>query len=133
MDGTLTAYGLGGEVLLSCGGPASKMCFLSPQGKLWYFRNHGPGLVRFVLVGVDAVDMPTIHEEIGQVVAIDGKKVTLALGDLQNSELAAPRSELTVLVAEEITAKVGDDVVTVRHDKKTGTTRTLIGLTTRWQ
>ncbi|HUN68509.1 MAG TPA: hypothetical protein VMU46_06915 [Burkholderiales bacterium] len=132
MEGTLTAYGLGGQVLLTCG-PGPKVCFHSPQDRMWFFRNNGSSPVRFLLIGIDSVTRPTIHEEIGQVVNVSGNRITLALGDLRTSDLAVPRRELIVTIGSPLTVTVGDNVVTVRHDDKNHTAEGVLKLAQRWQ
>jgi len=132
MEGTLVAYGLSGEKLMTCG-PAPKVCFHSPGDKLWFFRNEGAAPVRFLLIGIDAVTRPTIHEEVGQVVSVSGNRVTLAAGNVLTSALAQPRREFTFTLATPPDVSPGDYVVTVRHDDKNHTAERLLKLARRWQ
>ncbi|MCE7530194.1 hypothetical protein [Polynucleobacter sp. IMCC 29146] len=133
MQGTLTAYGLGGRLLNTCG-PAPKVCFFNPNEEMWYFRNNGQTPMRFMLISIDALDKLTIHEEVGQVSAIKNRQVTLMAGDLMSGRLAAPEREVIVNVVDLPTnLAVGDRVVTVRHDAKNHKARTLVKLQTEWQ
>jgi len=133
MEGSLTAYGLGGKALATCG-PAPKLCFFSPSEELWHFRNNGEVPMRFLLISIDSPDKPTIHEEVGQITNIAGQQVTFAAGDLRGTGLAVPAREVSVSVAElPAGIAVGDRVVTVRHDEKNRRTRSLVKLQTAWQ
>lgn len=130
LDGTLAVEGLDGQTLLTCG-PAPKLCLSSH--KLWFIRNPGQGALKFVIIGVDAVESPTIHEEVGQVARISGDRVTLAVGDVLTSDLAVPRREITITVGALGPIAVGDDVVTVRHNEKDHKADSLVKLARRWQ
>ncbi|MCX7142681.1 MAG: hypothetical protein NT123_16755 [Proteobacteria bacterium] len=132
MEGTLTAYGLGGKVLASCA-PAPKLCFFSPGEEMWFFRNTGSVPMRFLLISVDSLDKPTVHEAVGQVMRISGKQVTLAAGDVRTAELASPARELRIDVAAFDGIGVGDYVATVRHEEKQRRARGLVKLPGRWQ
>ena len=132
MEGTLTAYGMGGKVLASCA-PAPKLCFFSPGEEMWFFRNTGSIPMRFLLISVDSLDKPTVHEEVGQVSRISGKQVTLAVGDVRTSNLAVPARELSIEVTAFDGIGVGDYVVTVRHEEKKHRARGLGKLSGRWQ
>lgn len=133
LDGTMTVEGLGGQTLMTCG-PAPKLCF-SPHKPLdlFFFRNAGQGPLKFVVVGMDPVKTPTNHETVGQVTAISGGRVTLAVGDLRSSDLAVPRREVTITVSAPGSVAVGDDVVTIRHNEKDHTAERLIKLAQRWR
>lgn len=132
LEGTIAVEGLGGQTFMTCG-PAPKLC-LSPYRDFWFFRNAGQGSLKFVVVGIDPVKTPTNHEMVGQVTAISGERVTLAVGDHRNSELATPRREVTITVGS-ISAPiaVGDDVVTVGHNEKVHKAERLLKLSRRWQ
>ena len=133
MEGTLTAYGLGGKTLATCG-PAPKLCFFSPREELWHFRNTGEVPMRFLLISIDSPDKPTVHEEAGQITNIAGQQVTFAAGDLRGTGLAVPAREVSVSVAElPAGIAVGDRVVTVRHDEKNRRARSLVKLQAAWQ
>lgn len=131
LDGTLAVEGLAGQTLLTCG-PGPKLCF-NPAKGMWFNRNAGQGLVRFVIIGIDAVEHPTIHEMVGQVTAISGEQVTLAVGDVRTSELAVPRREVKITVSTLDAIAVGDNVVTVRHDEKAHRAEGLVRLAQRWR
>ena len=132
MQGTLTAYGLGGKVLASCA-PAPKLCFFSPGEEMWFFRNTGSVPMRFLLISVDSLDKPTVHEEVGQVTRIAGKQVTLAVGDVRTADLASSAREIRIDVAAFDAIGVGDYVVTVRHEEEQHRARSLVKLPGRWQ
>ena len=131
VEGAMAVEGASGQIFLTCG-PAPKLCLSSHKG-LFFFHNVGTGPLKFVVIGIDPVEMPTNHEDVGQVTAISGKQVTLALGDLRTSELAIPRKEITITVTEPGAIAVGDDVVTIGHNEKDRTARNLIKLSRRWQ
>jgi len=132
LEGSMTVEGLGGQTFMTCG-PAPKLCF-SPYKDLWFFRNAGQGPLKFVVVGMDPVKAPTNHETVGQVTAISGERVTLAVGDHRTSGLATPRREVTITVGSVPAAlAVGDDVVTVRHNEKDHKAEGLLKLSRRWQ
>lgn len=132
MEGTLTAYGLGGKVLASCT-PAPKLCFFSPGEEMWFFRNTAAIPMRFLLISVDSLDKPTVHEEVGQVTRLAGKQVTLAAGDIRTGNLAVPPREISIEVAGADGFGVGDYVVTVRYEEKQHRARALVKLMGRWQ
>jgi len=132
MDGTLTAYGLGGKVLTSCA-PAPKLCFFSPGEEMWFFRNTGSIPMRFLLISVDSLDKPTVHEEVGQVTRVAGKQVTLAVGDVRTGNLAVPPREISIEIGAADDIGVGDYVVTVRHEERQHRARALVKLRGRWQ
>lgn len=131
VEGTMTVEGTSGQTFLTCG-PAPKLCLSSHKG-LFFFHNVGKGPLKFVVVGIDPVETPTNHEDVGQVTAISGKRVTLALGDVRKSELAVPRQEITITVTDLGAIAVGDDVVTVSHNEKDHTAQSLVKLSQRWQ
>lgn len=131
VEGTIAVDGLGGQTYATCG-PAPKLC-LTPNKSPWFFRNAGPGPLKFVVIGIDSVDQPTIHEEVGTVSAIVGNRVTLAIGDLRSKDLANPQREMTITVAKVGSIAVGDDVLTVRWNKKGDTADSLVKLSKRWQ
>jgi hypothetical protein len=131
VEGTMAVEGTSGQTFLTCG-PAPKLCLSSHKG-LFFFHNVGKGPLKFVVVGIDPVEMPTNHEDVGQVAAISGNRVTLALGNVRTSELSVPRKEITIIVTDPGTIAVGDDVVTVGHSEKDQTARSLLKLSQRWQ
>ena len=131
VEGTIAVDGLGGQPYATCG-PAPKLC-LTPNKSPWFFRNAGPGPLKFVLIGIDAVDQPTIHEEVGTVSAIAGNQVTLVTGDFRKGDLATPRREVTLTVATVGSIAVGDDVLTIRLNEKSHTAESLVKLSRRWQ
>lgn len=131
LDGTMTVEGLSGQTLMTCG-PAPKLCF-SPHKDLFFFRNAGQGPLRFVVIGIDPAEKLTNHEHVGHVTEMSGKRVTLAVGDLRTSELAVPRQEITITVAELASIAVGDNVVTIRHNEKDHTAQSLAKLSQRWR
>mgnify|MGYP001586690101 FL=1 len=131
VEGTMNVEGLGGQIYLSCG-PAPKLC-LTPNKSPFFFYNPGPGPLKFVVIGIDAVNRPTIHEEVGTVAAIVGNQVTLAIGNLRSGDLVAPRREITLTVATIGSIAVGDDVLTTRLNKKSNTAENLVKLAKRWQ
>jgi hypothetical protein len=130
LDGTMSIEGLGPQTLQTCG-PAPKLCF-SPH-TMWFIRNAGPGPLKFVIIGIDAADKPTIHEEVGQVTGISGDRVTIAVGDLRTSDLVVPRREVTMTVRAPVSFAVGDDVVTVRYEQKGQRAEALVKLSQRWR
>ena len=131
VEGTIAVLGLGGQTYASCG-PGPNLC-LTPNKSPFFFQNVGAGPLKFVVVGIDPVDRPTIHEEVGNVTAIAGNRVTLAIGDHRGTELANPRREMTLTVATIGSVAVGDDVVTHRINKKSNTAEGLVKLSKRWQ
>ena len=131
LDGSLSVEGLAGQTLMTCG-PAPKLC-LSPHKDLFFFRNAGQGPLKFAVIGIDPVGKPTNHEHIGQVTEISGNRVTLAVGDVRTSELAAPRQEITITVSAPGSIAVGDNVVTIRHSEKDHTAENLAKLSQRWR
>ena len=131
LDGIMTVEGVSEQTLMTCG-PAPKLC-LSPHKELFFFRNAGPGPLRFVVIGIDPVEKLTNHEHVGQVTEISGKRVTFAVGDLRTSELAVPRQAITITVTELAAIAVGDNVVTIRHNEKDNTAQTLVKLSQRWR
>src|SRR3990170_6642449 len=131
LDGTMTVEGISGQTLMICG-PAPKLC-LSPHKELFFFRNAGPGPLKFVVIGMDPVERLTNHEHVGQVTEVSGKRVTLAVGDLRTSELAVPRQEITIAVSDLASIAVGDNVVTIRHNEKDHTAERLVKLSQRWR
>ena len=131
LEGSMTVEGVGGRTLMTCG-VAPKLCF-SPHKDLFFFRNSGPGPLKFVVIGIDPADRPTNHEVVGQVTGISGNRVTLVAGDLRTSDLAVPRRELTITVKSSGSIAVGDDVVTIRHKEKDHTAEGLAKLVRRWQ
>jgi hypothetical protein len=131
VEGTIAVDGLGGETYATCG-PAPKLC-LTPNKSPFFFRNAGAGPLKFVVIGIDAVDHPTIHEEVGTVSAITGNRVSLVIGDFRKGDLATPRREVTLTVATVGSIAVGDDVMTVRLNEKTHASESLIKLSKRWQ
>jgi len=130
LDGTMTVEGISGP-LMTCG-PAPKLC-LSPHKELFFFRNAGPGPLKFVVIGMDPVEKLTNHEHVGQVTEISGKRVTLAVGDHRTSELAVPRQEITITVSDLGPIAVGDNVVTIRHNEKDHSAQTFVKLSQRWR
>lgn len=132
LDGTLAAEGLAGKTLMNCG-PGPRLCFFNAQKDLWFFRNAGQGPLKFVVIGIDPAERPTIHEEVGQVTGISGNRVTLAVGDVRTSDLAVPRKETTIAVSSPGAIAVGDNVVTLRHNEKEHKAESLVKLTKRWQ
>ena len=131
LDGTMTVEGISGQTLMICG-PAPKLC-LSPHKELFFFRNAGPGPLKFVVIGMDPVERLTNHEHVGQVTEVSGKRVTLAVGDLRTSELAVPRQEITIAVSDLASIAVGDNVVTIRHNEKDHTAQRIVKLSQRWR
>lgn len=131
VEGTVTVDGLGGQTYATCG-PAPKLC-LTPNKSPWFFRNAGSGQLKFVVIGVDSVDHPTIHEEVGTVSALSGNQVTLAIGDARSAGLVSPRREMTITVGTPGSIAVGDDVLTLRLNKKNNTAEGLVKLARRWQ
>lgn len=131
LEGTMTVEGLGGQTLMNCG-PAPKLCF-TPHKDLFFFRNAGQGPLKFVVIGIDAANKPTNHEEVGQVTGISGNRVTLAVGDLRSSDLAVPRREVTIAVSAPASVAVGDYVVTIGHNEKNHTAESLEKLVQRWR
>lgn len=131
IEGTLTVEGLGGQIILNCG-PAPKLCWNAGKS-IWFNRNAEQAPVKFLIVGIDSVGYPTIHEEVGQVTAISSERVTLAVGDHRTSDLAKPRREVTITVSKLGPLAVGDDVVTVRHNEKDHKAESLLKLSRRWQ
>jgi len=132
LDGTMTVEGPGGQTLLNCG-PAPKLCF-KPNQDMWFLRNAGQGPLKFVMVAMDPVKTPANHEMVGQVTAVSGERVTIAVGDLRASDLATPRREIAITVGS-ISAPlaVGDDVVTVGYNEKDHKAARLVKLSRRWQ
>lgn len=131
VDGTVTIEGLDSQIHATCG-PAPKLC-LTPNKSPWFFRNAGPGSLKFVLIGIDSVDRPTVHEEVGTVTAINGNKATIVIGDFRGTGHATPRREMTISVVTVGAVAVGDDVMTVRLNEKTHASESLIKLSKRWQ
>jgi hypothetical protein len=131
LEGTMTVEGLGGKTLANCG-PAPKLC-LSLDKDLFYFRNAREGPLKFLVIGIDAAEKPTNHEEVGQVTGISGNRVTFAVGDLRSSDLAVPRREITVAVSAPTSVAVGDYVVTIGHNEKTHTVESFAKLMERWR
>lgn len=131
VDGTLTIEGLGGQIHATCG-PAPKLC-LTPNKNPWFFRNAGSGALKFVVIGIDSVHHPTVHEEVGTVTAINGNQVSMVIGNFRSTGHATPRREMTISVATVGALTVGDDVLTVRLNEKTHASESLIKLSTRWQ
>ena len=131
VEGTIAVDGLGGQTYATCG-PAPKLC-LTPNKSPFFFRNAGPGPLKFVVIGIDSVDHPTVHEEVGTVSAIAGNQVTLVTGDVRSGDYANPRSEMTITVAKVGSIAVGDDVLTIRVNKKSNTAESLVKLAKRWQ
>lgn len=131
LDGTMAVQALGGKTLMTCG-PGPKLCLSSQKGP-WFFRNAGEGSLKFVVIGMDPTGRPTVHEEVGQVTAISGNRVTLAVGDTRTAELVTPRKEITLTVPTVGAVAVGDHVVTVRHDENAHTAEGLVKLQSRWQ
>ena len=129
----MTVEGLGGQTFLTCG-PSPKLCFSPPYKDPWFLRNAGQGPLKFVMVIMDPAKTPTNHESVGQVTAISGERVTIAVGDLRTSDLATPRREVTITVGNVPAAlAVGDDVVTVGHNEKDHKAERLLKLSRRWQ
>jgi hypothetical protein len=131
LEGAMAVEGVGGQLILHCG-PAPKLCF-NPHKDLFFFRNTGPGALKFVVIAIDPVQTPTVHETVGNVVAISGNRVTLAVGDLRTADLAVPRREVTITVGTLGPIAVGDDVVTIRHNEQAHTAEALVKLAKRWQ
>jgi len=131
IEGTVTVEGTSGRTLLTCG-PAAKLCLSSAKG-LFYFHNATGAPVKYLVIGIDPADSPTNHEDVGQVTAISGKQVTLALGDVRTSELAVPHKEITISVADLSAIAVGDKVVTVGHHRKDHSAHKLVKLARRWE
>lgn len=131
VEGAMAVEGMGGQTLMTCG-PAPKLCF-NPHKDLFFFRNTGPGPLKFLVIGIDPVQKPTNHETVGQVTGISGNRVTLAVGDLRSSNLAVPKREVTITVSSLGLIALGDDVVTTRHNEKDHTAEGLVKLDKRWQ
>lgn len=131
VEGTIAVDGPAGQTYATCG-PAPKLC-LTPNKSPWFFRNAGSGPLKFVLIGIDAVDHPTVHEEVGTVSAIAGNQVSLVIGDFRKGDLATPRREVTLTVATVGSIAVGDDVLTIRLIEKSHTAESLVKLAKRWQ
>ncbi len=131
VEGNLTVEGPGGQTLMACG-PAPKLCF-SPHKDLFFFRNAGQGLLKFVVIAMDPSAIPTNHEDVGQVVAIDGQRIRLALGDLRTSALSIPRQEIELTVAAASNVAVGDYVVTRRLNEKNHAAEGVVKLSQPWQ
>jgi hypothetical protein len=131
LEGAMVVEGMGGQTLMSCG-PAPKLCF-NPHKDLFFFRNTGPGPLKFVVIGIDPVQKLTNHETVGQVTGISGNRVTLAVGDLRSSDLAVPKREVTITVNSSGSISVGDNVVTIRYNEKDHTAESLVKLAKRWQ
>jgi len=132
LEGTLTVAGVGGKTLLTCG-PAPKICLHGPLAESWFFRNEGAGPAKALIIGIDPVENQTIHEEIGQVVRIAGKRVTLAVGNPNRSGPVEPRKEIVVTVADSRGVGVGDSVMTQRFDEKRVSASRLVKLGANWQ
>lgn len=132
LAGTMAIEEAGGKVLLTCG-PAPKLCLKSPSSNSWFFRNSGHDPLKVLVIVLDPADQPTIHEQVGQVTAIAGTKVTLALGDIRHSNLVEPRKELTLDVAQPVSVSVGDDVMTQRLNGKRHSADRLVKLSKRWE
>ena len=122
LDGTMAVEGSAGQTFMTCG-PAPKLCF-SPHTSLFFFRNAGPGPLKFVVIGIDAAERPTTHEVVGQVTGVSGERVTLAVGD-------APRREVTITLSAPGPSAVGDTVVTVRYNEKDHKAERLVKLDRR--
>lgn len=131
VDGTVTIEGLGGQIHATCG-PAPKLC-LTPNKSPWFFRNSGPESLKFVVIGIDSVDRPTVHEQVGTVTAINGNQVTIEIGDFRGTGHASPRREMTISVVTVGAIAVGDDIVTVRLNEKSHTAESFVKLSKRWQ
>lgn len=100
---------------------------------MFFFRNAGQGPLKFVVIGIDAVETPTMHEIVGQVTRVSGDQVTLAEGDFRTSELSVPRREVTITVAMPAGVAAGDDVITLRYNEKDRKADSLVRLSRRWQ
>lgn len=131
VEGTIAVDGPAGQTYATCG-PAPRLC-LTPNKSPWFFRNAGSGPLKFVVIGIDSVDHPTVHEEVGTVSAIAGNRVTLVTGDVRSGDYANPRSEMTITVGTVGFIAVGDDVMTIRVNKKSSTAESLVKLSRRWQ
>lgn len=131
IEGTMTVEGLAGKTYMTCG-PAPSLCF-TPHRTFWFFRNIGQGPLKFVVIGIDAVETPTSHEIVGQVTRVSGDQVTLAEGNFRTSELSIPRREVTIAVAMPAGVAVGDDVITLRYNEKDRKADGLVKLSRRWQ
>jgi len=131
VEGTVAVDGLGGVTYVTCG-PAPRLC-LTPKKSPWFFRNAGADPLRFVVIGIDSADRPTVHEEVGTVSTIAGNQVTLAIGDVRSGDYAKPPSEMTISVGKVGSIAVGDDVVTIRVNEKNHTADGLLKLSRRWQ
>jgi len=131
LEGAMAVEGMGGQTLMTCG-PAPKLCF-NPHKDLFFFRNTGPGPLKFLVIGIDPVQKLTNHETVGQVTGISGNRVTLAVGDLRSSDLAVPKREVTITVNSLGSISVGDNVVTIRYNEKDHTAESLVKFAKRWQ
>ncbi|MBI3919520.1 MAG: hypothetical protein HY322_21235 [Betaproteobacteria bacterium] len=131
IEGTMAVEGLAGKVYMTCG-PAPGLCF-NPHRAFWFFRNIGQGPLKFVVIGIDAVETPTMHEIVGQITRLSGNQVTLAVGDFRTSDLSVPRREVNITVAMPGAVAVGDDVITLRHNEKDHKADSLVKLSRRWQ
>lgn len=132
MTGTLTAYGLGGKHLYSCG-PAPRVCFFNPKEALWFFRNDFSEPMRFVLLAIDSVSYLTIHEVVGEVESVNGQTALINQGNVLTGGFFDPPKKITLSLTTPPQARVGDLIVTRRYQESTQSAEALVKLGSKWQ
>jgi hypothetical protein len=131
VEGTLAIEGFSGSRILTCG-PGPTVCLKQPVAESWYFHNVGKNPVKLMIVRVDPIGGLTKHEVTGQITAILGNRVTIALGDVNGSGLLSPRKEISFTATILPSVSVGDDIVTREFSEEQHVAETVVRLQKRW-
>lgn len=130
--GTINIMAQGDKLLMECG-PAPKVCLKDGDARSWFFRNTGPDVAEVLVVGIDPVGHPTVHEMVGEVANVSNDHVVLAIGDTRTGALAVPRKELALKIGKVADISKGDLVMTHVLDEKHGSAESLIRLAQPWE
>lgn len=88
--------------------------------------------VKLMIVRVDPIGELTKNEVTGQITAIFGNRVTIALGDVTGSSLLSPRKEISFTATILRLISVGDDIVTREFSEQQHVVETVVRLQRRW-
>jgi hypothetical protein len=131
VEGTLAIEGFSGARILTCG-PGPAVCLKQPVAESWYFHNIGTSPIKLMIVRMDPVEARTKHEVAGQLTAVVGNRLTIALGDMNGTGLLSPRQEISFTVATLPSVSVGDDIVTREFAEERHVAETVVRLQKRW-